>query len=128
MKRGSSTSSTTARLTEPTSLTTHSGPAAASTSRTVAASVCTGAATKAKSASATAACDGVVRVDDRPTGDRRLTCRRRRVVAAHVRPEALAGGQADRATDQPHADDGDPHAAALRTLPATAAARSTCSR
>ena len=71
---------------------------------------------------------GVAGLEHRAAGDRRLARSRRRVVAAHVRPEALAGGQADRAADQPDTDDGDLHAAALRTLPATAAARSTCSR
>ena len=55
MNRGSSTAPTTTRLTEPTSVTTHSGPAAASTSPTIDASTWTGAATNAKSASATAA-------------------------------------------------------------------------
>ena len=72
--------------------------------------------------------DGVERLEHRAAGDRRLARSRRRVVAAHVRAEALASGQADRAADQPDTDDGDLHAAALRTLPATAAARSTCSR
>ena len=51
MKRGSSTAATTERLVEPTSLTTQSGPAAASTSPTAAGSSPTGAATKATSAS-----------------------------------------------------------------------------
>ena len=45
---------TTARLTEPTSVTTQSSPATASTSATIAASDCTGAATKTKSAPSTA--------------------------------------------------------------------------
>jgi hypothetical protein len=49
------TAPATARLTEPTSDTTQSSPAAASTSETTPASTCTGAATNAKSASATAA-------------------------------------------------------------------------
>jgi hypothetical protein len=45
-----------------------------------------------------------------------------------VRTEALARGQADRAADKADADERDSHyAAALITLPATAAARSTCS-
>jgi hypothetical protein len=69
------------------------------------------------------------RLADRAARDGRLAGFRRRVVAAHLRAEALAGGQADRATDQSDADDGDLHdAAALSTFPATAAARSTCSR
>ena len=46
---------------------------------------------------------------------------------AGVRAEALARGQPDGPADQPDADERDLHAAALITLPATAAARSTCS-
>ena len=129
MKRGSSIAPTTARLTEPTSVTTHSGPRGrqhvADHRRRA---TCTGAATNAKSASATAASTVSHASSDGTAGDRRLARSRRRVVAADVRAEALAGGQADRAADQPDTDDGDLHAAALRTLPATAAARSTCSR
>ncbi len=128
MKRGSSIAPITARLTEPTSVTTQFGPAAASTSPTIAPEHVTGAATKTKSAPATAPAIESKASSDRSARERGLARRRRRVVAAHVRAEALAGGQADRTADQPDADDGNLHAAALRTLPATAAARSTCSR
>ena len=54
MKRGSSTSPTSSRLVEPTSVTTHAGAAAASASRTASGSTRTGAATKAAVAPASA--------------------------------------------------------------------------
>ena len=54
MKRGSSIAPITARLTEPTSVITQSGPAAASTSPTIVPSTVTGAAMKTKSAPSTA--------------------------------------------------------------------------
>ncbi len=128
MKRGSSISATT-RLTEPTSVTTHARGATAHTSCTTAARTWTGAATNAKSAFATAC--SMLRADSMiaPRAIATSSARRRRVIAADtVRAEALACGQTERAPDQPDTDDGDLHAAALSTLPATAAARSTCSR
>ncbi len=54
-KRSSAAASASARLVEPTSLTTQSGPAAVSAARTLSPSAPTGAATNTTSASATAA-------------------------------------------------------------------------
>ena len=67
-------------------------------------------------------------VVDRTAGLRLLQHPRPGVEPAHPGTGPLARRLPDRAADQPDADDGDLHAAALSTLPATAAARSTCSR
>ena len=48
-----------------------------------------------------------------------------RVGLAHVRPEAVARGEGDRAPDQPDPYDSDVHTAAPSDLPAIAAACST---
>ncbi len=95
---------------------------------TTLASTWTGAATNAKSASPTAASRLGHASMIAPRVERGLERTRGRVPPAHVRAEALTSREADRTTDQPDTDDGNLHAAALNTLPATAAARSTCSR
>src|SRR5436190_1832771 len=67
MKRSSAAAAATTRLVEPTSLTTHSGPALSSAARTVSASAPTGAATKATSAPRTASATSAARASIAPS-------------------------------------------------------------
>ena len=109
MKRSSPTAETTARLAEPTSVTTQSGPASASAARTAPGSAPTGAATNAASAPASASAGVAHETVTAPRAERGLAGARRGVEAPHLGAEALARGQPDRAADQPDAEDGDDH-------------------
>ena len=128
MKRGSSTSPTSSRLVEPTSVTTQAGPAAASAARTASGSARTGAATNAAVAPASASAGDAQAVAIAPCSSAALQHPRRRVVPADLGAEALARGEPDGPAHEPDAEDGDDQRTAESALPATAAARSTCSR
>ena len=106
-KRGSSSAATTARLVEPTSLTTQSGrrrvPAPAVTA---ARSPPTGTATNTASASRDRLADVVAGVGrSRPRSSATSSASARRVVAGDGGAEPLARGEPDRAADQPDADE-----------------------
>ena len=113
-----------ARLVEPTSVTTQSVGAAARTSSIAAGSALIGAATKTICAS-WAASPGLAAVaaiaPRRCAAASVCTCGSKPVSSASRR---CAKREADRAADQPDADDADPHARA-NALPASAAACST---
>ena len=108
-KRSSSPNAATmSRLVEPTSVTAVSGPQASSAAATSSGSRPTGAAQKTTSAPSQAAAIESVDGVGGARGERRLPRGRIRVEPGHLGAEALARGEADRAADQPDAEDGDP--------------------
>ena len=124
--RGSSCAATTARLVEPTSVTTQS-PGAAGERLADARGE---RADRHRDEHRLGVRDRLGTVSRRPVERAALAARcrapRGQVEAGDGGAEALAGGERDRAADQPDADDGDPQTVAPESaLPATAAAACT---
>ena len=103
-KRGSAAAPITVRLVEPTSVTTQVRGACASTVSTVSARTSTGTATKAGVGAVERVAQVAVGRVDRAAGHGLVGPR---VEPADRGAEPRAGGQSDRAPDQPDADDGD---------------------
>ncbi len=121
-KRSSATASTTWALVEPTSLTTHSGPAASRAAWTWVASEPTGPQAKQASVLSRASSSERATTSMAPALAGGLQALRAAPVAHDLAATLTAGRQADRAADQPDTQDGDAHAQCerrARTAPAS---------
>ena len=117
-KRSSRARPRRARLVEPTSLTTQSRRRAAERERARSrASAPTGAATNTTSAPATAPATSAACASIAPSASAAGAHALVGVIAAHLGVRARARGQADRAADQPDAEDGDLQGACLAARP-----------